>query len=57
MSTISFRQAKKRVERARKSKAGAANAAKFGRTKADKDTERALKEKARAHLDQHKLDR
>ncbi len=57
MSTISFRQAKKRVERARKSKAGAENAAKFGRTKADKDTERALKEKARAHLDQHKLDR
>ncbi len=57
MSTINFRQAKKRLERARKSDAAAQNAAKFGRTKVEKDAERTAKDKARAHLDQHKLEK
>ena len=56
MSTINFRQAKKRLERARKSREADQNAAKFGRTKVEKEAARAAKDKARAHLDQHKLD-
>lgn len=51
---VNLRQAKKARERAGKRAAGGENAARFGRTKAEKDQDRAEALKVRAHLDAHK---
>ena len=51
---VNLRQAKKARERAGKRAAGDENAARFGRTKMEKDQDRAEAIKARAHLDAHK---
>ncbi|MCX8508136.1 MAG: DUF4169 family protein [Rhodobacteraceae bacterium] len=51
---INLRQAKKARARAKARAAGDEKAALFGRTKAEKDQERAATLKARAHLDAHK---
>lgn len=47
-------QFRKQKARAEKRVAGDANAAKFGRSKAQRATEEAEAEKARRHLDQHR---
>lgn len=47
-------QFRKQKARAEKRAAGDANAAKFGRSKAQRATEEAVAEKARRHLDQHR---
>ncbi len=51
---INLRQAKKARRRAEARAAGDENAARFGRTKDQKDQERAEAIKARRHLDAHK---
>lgn len=53
---VNLRQAKKSRARAKARAEGDANAAKFGRTKGERDLDAARAEKARAHLDAHKLD-
>ncbi len=51
---INLRQAKKARERAGKRAAGEENAARFGRSKAERTRERAEADKARADLDAHR---
>ena len=50
---VNLRAAKKTLARAKKRAQGAENAAIFGRTKAQKDLEKARAEKAAADLDAH----
>lgn len=50
---VNLRQAKKQVARKAARAKGDANAAKFGRSKAEKDMERARAEKAARDLDGH----
>jgi hypothetical protein len=56
MTTINFRQAKKRLERSRKAVAAQENAARFGRTKAQRKIESEAAEKTEKLLNQHKLE-
>lgn len=51
---VNLRAAKKTRERVKKRAEGDENAAKFGRTKAEKAAEKAQADKARAALDGHK---
>ncbi len=51
---INLRQAKKTLARAAKRAQANENAAKFGRTKAQRDLEEAQAAKARAELDAHR---
>lgn len=51
---VNLRQAKKARERAEKRAAGDENAARYGRTKDQKEQERSAALKARMHLDAHK---
>ncbi len=53
---VNLRQARKDRARSEKRAKGDENAAKFGRTKAERDLEAARADKARAHLDAHKRD-
>lgn len=53
---INLRQAKKALARAKNGAQGAENAAKFGRTKAQKLQEKQAADRARAALDAHKRD-
>lgn len=53
---VNLRQARKARERDERRLAGDENAARFGRTKAQKEAERRAAEKNRAHLDAHKRD-
>ena len=54
MTPINLNKARKAKARAESKARADSNAAKFGRTKAEKTTETARAEKARDHLDQHK---
>ncbi len=54
MKVVSLNKARKAKARADKKARADANAAKFGRTKAEKDAERARAEKAARDLDGHK---
>lgn len=54
---VNLREARKARERAQKRAQGDANAAKFGRTKAERDLETARAEKSRADLEAHRIDR
>ncbi|MEM8978206.1 MAG: DUF4169 family protein [Pseudomonadota bacterium] len=54
MSVINLRQAKKARSRADKAAKGTQRAAEFGRTKAQKELEKAERQKAKETLDQHK---
>ncbi|MBK5934612.1 uncharacterized protein DUF4169 [Rhodovulum imhoffii] len=54
---VNLRSARKARERAEKRAQGDANAARFGRSRACKDTEAAKADKARRHLDGHKRDK
>lgn len=51
---VNLRQARKAKARAQREAGAAANRAKFGRTKAEKDAEEAKRELARRQLDSHK---
>jgi hypothetical protein len=51
---VNLRQAKKQAARKAARAAGDANAAKFGRTKAERDLQAARAEQERARLDQHR---
>lgn len=51
---VNLRQARKTRERARKCRQADENAAKYGRSKAQRKLEAARQEKARAALDAHK---
>lgn len=53
---INLRQAKKQAARKAAKAQGDANAARFGRSKADKDLDRARADKAARDLDGHKRD-
>ncbi|MFD1914382.1 DUF4169 family protein [Halodurantibacterium flavum] len=53
---VNLRQVRKDRARTDKRAKGDENAAKFGRSKAERDQEAARAEKARAHLDAHKRD-
>ncbi|WP_444668311.1 DUF4169 family protein [Cereibacter changlensis] len=53
---VNLTQARKARDRATKRAEADANAAKFGRTKAERDLEQAQADKARAALDAHKRD-
>jgi len=53
---ISLAKARKARDRARKAAEADANAAKFGRTKAQKLREAADKDRARRQLDSHRID-
>lgn len=52
---INLRQRRKERNRMKDRQEAAENAAKFGRTKAEKLLDATRNEKAREHLDQHKL--
>ena len=54
MSVVNLNKARKAKARAVKSARADENAIKFGRTKAVKDTQKALNLKAKTHLDGHK---
>jgi phage protein D len=54
---INLRQARKQLSRAKKRAEASENAAKSGRTKAQKTLEAARAEKARADLDAHMRDK
>jgi Domain of unknown function (DUF4169) len=51
--TVSFAKARKARDRAETKRRGDENAVKFGRTKAEKELERARADKARRDLDGH----
>lgn len=51
---VNLRGARKARDRAAKRAQGDANAAKFGRSKAERELETAREEKSRAHLDAHR---
>lgn len=53
---ISLAKARKARDRARKAAEADANAAKFGRTKAQKLREAADQDRARRHLEAHRID-
>lgn len=53
---VNLTQARKARDRAAKRAEADANAAKFGRTKAERDLEQAQADKARAALDAHRRD-
>lgn len=53
---INLRQAKKALARAKDRAQGTENAAKFGRSKAERQAEDADRDKARRHLDGHHRD-
>lgn len=53
---ISFRKARKTVERSLHEQKAAANRVKHGRNKAERDLAAARNEKARHDLDQHRVD-
>lgn len=53
---VNFRQGKKRLARSAKEKLAEQNRAKFGRSKAEKTLEGARAQKAKRHIDHHKLD-
>ena len=53
---VNLRQARKQRDRAAKQAVGAANAARHGRTKAEKQAEETAAAKADQHLDGHKRD-
>jgi hypothetical protein len=52
---VNLRQFRKSKARAEKDAKAEENRVKFGRTKAEKQLEKAEKEKARRHLDSHRL--
>lgn len=54
---VNLRLARKQKARAEKAGAGSANAARFGRSKSERALAETQAEKARAFLDQHKLDK
>ena len=51
---VNLRQAKKARKRVEKRAAGDENSARFGRSRVEKDQQRATAEKACTHLDAHK---
>lgn len=53
---ISLKQARKRLERARKDEQAAENRARFGRTKAEREREEALRALDQTRLDAHRRD-
>lgn len=53
---VNLRTARKQRTRADKKARGEENAARFGRTQAQRELERAEAEKARRHLDRHRKD-
>lgn len=53
---VNLNQIRKQQSRAKKRAEGDENAAKFGRTKAQRDAEKQQAERARAHLDAHLRD-
>lgn len=53
---INLRTARKQALRWKSAKDASRNAARHGRSKAEKEIEEAAERKARDHLDQHKLD-
>jgi hypothetical protein len=55
-SIASLAAARKARQRAEAKATADANAARFGRTKAERVLEATRQEKARTHLDQHRLD-
>lgn len=56
MKPVNLRQARKQRERMKKAEKASENAAKFGRTKGEKEQQVARLDGQRHHLDQHKLD-
>lgn len=56
MKPVNLRQARKQRERMKKAEKASENAAKFGRTKGEKEQMVARLDGQRHHLDQHKLD-
>lgn len=54
MKVVSLSKVRKAMSRAEKRACADANAAKFGRTKAEKDADKARADKARRSLDGHK---
>ncbi len=54
---VNLRSARKQKARAERRARGDENAVKFGRTRAQRDLERAQSDKARRHLDLHLRDR
>ena len=54
---VNLNQARKARARADRQARGDANAARFGRTKAEKQRDKTDKDAARRHLDGHKLDK
>ena len=54
---INLRQASKTRKRSQKRAQGDENAARFGRSSAEKRIEKDREERLKAHLDQHKRDR
>jgi hypothetical protein len=52
---VNLRAARKQADRAKKRVQADANAAKFGRTKAERERESAEAEKARQRLDAHRI--
>lgn len=53
---VNLRQIRKSAERAAKRAQADANAAKYGRTKTERDLQQSQSAKAHAHLDGHKRD-
>jgi hypothetical protein len=53
---INLKKFKKRVERERSASEADSNRAKFGRTKAEKERQKAFEEHSTAFLDQHRRD-
>jgi hypothetical protein len=53
---INLNKSKKRIERNRSAVAATENRAKFGRTKAEKERERAAEQRSAKFLDQHLRD-
>jgi len=53
-NVVNFRKAKKKIARADKEKSAEENRIKFGRTKAQKLADKAAKDKAAKHIDDHK---
>ena len=56
-NVINLNRFRKRVEREASAKQADANRAKFGRTKADRSSEAKRADRAKEHLDQHRIDR
>jgi hypothetical protein len=53
---VNLKQFKKRADRVRSEQEAAANRTRFGRTRSEREIEKARTERARALIDQHRID-